>query len=176
MTATSTATRVGIQIKAAVPTFLVPAVADTARWYSEHLAFRTAGTFPKQEPYAYANLQRDGAEIMLLSLAGYEKPNLSARRPQGLWDAYVRMREVHALYDALRDRTFVQMPLKQQPYGGWSSKCAIRMATFSCSAGSHRPPQKARAELKLAGRPCGTTCEYWRPGRGAPSRISKQQQ
>jgi len=82
LTDTSTAVRADIQIKAAVPTFLVPDVAGTARWYSEHLDFRTAGTFPKQEPFAYASLRRDGAEIMLLSLAGYEKPNLSARRRQ----------------------------------------------------------------------------------------------
>ena len=67
MSETSTAIRADIQIKAAVPTFLVPDVAGTARWYSERLGFRTAGTFPKQEPYAYASLQRDGAEIMLLS-------------------------------------------------------------------------------------------------------------
>lgn len=119
MTDTSTATRADIQIKAAVPTFLVPDVASTARWYSAHLGFRTAGTFPKQAPYAYASLQRDGAEIMLLSLAGYEKPDLSARRPEGLWDAYLRMRGVHALYDTLRDAAFVQMPLKHQPYGDW---------------------------------------------------------
>jgi len=115
MTDTTTAIRADIQIKAAVPTFLVADVAGTARWYSEHLGFRTAGTFPKQEPYAYASLQRDGAEIMLLSLAGYEKPDLSARRPEGLWDAYLRMRGVHALYDVVRSGPFVQMPLKQQP-------------------------------------------------------------
>jgi catechol 2,3-dioxygenase-like lactoylglutathione lyase family enzyme len=66
MTDTSTALGANIQIKAAVPTFLVPDVARTARWYTEHLGFRTAGTFPKQEPYAYASMQRDGAEIMLL--------------------------------------------------------------------------------------------------------------
>jgi uncharacterized glyoxalase superfamily protein PhnB len=119
MSNTSTAIRAGIEIKAAVPTFLVADVAGTARWYSEHLGFRTAGTFPKQEPYAYASLQRDGAEIMLLSLAGYEKPDLSARRPEGLWDAYIRARWVHALYDAVRSEAFVQMPLKKQPYGDW---------------------------------------------------------
>jgi len=119
MTDTTTAIRADIQIKAAVPTFLVPDVAGTARWYSEHLGFRIAGTFPKQKPYAYASLQRDGAEIMLLALAGYEKPDLSARRPAGLWDAYLRMRGVHALYDAVRGEPFVQMPLKQQPYGDW---------------------------------------------------------
>jgi len=119
LTDTSTARGADIQIKAAVPTFLVPDVAGTARWYSEHLGFRTAGTFPKREPYAYASLQRDGAEIMLLSLAGYEKPDLSARRPEGLWDAFIRMRGVHALYDAVRHEAFVQMPLKRQSYGDW---------------------------------------------------------
>jgi len=119
LTDTSTPIGVHIQIKGAVPTFLVPDVAGTARWYSEHLGFRTAGTFPTQAPYAYASMQRDGAEIMLLSLAGYEKPDLSARRPEGLWDAYVRMRGVHALYDALRGEAFVHMPLTHLPYGDW---------------------------------------------------------
>jgi len=106
-------------MKAAVPTFLVPDVAGTARWYSEHLGFVTAGTFPEQEPFAYASLQRDCAEIMLLSLAGYQKPDVSPRRPEGLWDAYVRMRGVHAMYNSVRDEAFVQLPLKQQPYGDW---------------------------------------------------------
>src|SRR6266516_5109378 len=117
MTDTTTAIRADIQIKAAVPTFLVPDVAGTARWYSEHLGFRTAGTFPKQEPYAYASLQRDGAEIMLLSLAGYQKPDLRARRPEGLWDAYIRMRGVRTLYEIVRGEEFIQMPLKLQAYG-----------------------------------------------------------
>jgi catechol 2,3-dioxygenase-like lactoylglutathione lyase family enzyme len=119
LTDTSTAIRAGVQIKAAVPTFLVPDVAGTARWYSEHLGFRTAGTFPKQEPYAYASLQCDAAEIMLLSLADYEKPDLSARRPEGVWDAYIRIQGVHQLYDAVRDEAFIQTPIKRQPYGDW---------------------------------------------------------
>src|SRR5256885_17007770 len=94
MTDTTTAIRADLQIKAAVPTFLVADVAGTARWYSEHLGFRTAGTFPKQEPYAYASLQRDGEEIMLLSLEGYEKPDLYARLTEGLWDAHRSLRGV----------------------------------------------------------------------------------
>jgi len=119
LTDTSTTTRADIQIKAAVPTFLVPDVASTARWYAAHLGFRTTGTFPGEEPFVYESLQRDAAEIMLLSLLGYKKPDLSARRPEGLWDAYIRMRGVHALYDAVRGGAFVQMPLKRQPYGDW---------------------------------------------------------
>jgi catechol 2,3-dioxygenase-like lactoylglutathione lyase family enzyme len=108
-----------IAIRSAVPTFLVPDVARSARWYVELLGFEIAGTFPKQEPYAYASLQRGGAEIMLLALLGYEKPDLRARRPEGLWDAYVRMRGVARLWETVRDRPFVQMPLRRQPYGDW---------------------------------------------------------
>jgi uncharacterized glyoxalase superfamily protein PhnB len=119
LTNSSTTLRADVQITAAVPTFLVPDVAATARWYAEQLGFHTAGTVPKHEPYIYASLQRNGAEIMLLSLPGYEKPDLSARRPQGLWDAYIRMTGVHALYDSVRGEPFIQMPLKHQPYGDW---------------------------------------------------------
>lgn len=119
MSDTTTASDATVQIKSSVPTFWVPDVGLTARWYSKHLGFRTAGTFPEQEPYAYASLQRDGAEIMLLSLAGYEKPDLTGRRPEGLWDAYFRMSGVSAFYDTVRHEPFVQMPLKHQPYGDW---------------------------------------------------------
>jgi uncharacterized glyoxalase superfamily protein PhnB len=116
---TSTTIDAEIQITAAVPTFLVSDVGATARWYSEQLGFRTAGTFPGQEPYAYASLQGGAAEIMLLSSPGYEKPDLSARRPEGLWDAYIRLREVHLMYESVRDETFIQTPIKRQPYGDW---------------------------------------------------------
>lgn len=108
-----------VAIRSAVPTFLVPDVARAARWYAECLGFETAGTFPASEPYAYASLQRGGAEIMLLALPGYVKPDLSARRPEGLWDAYVRMRGVRELYETVRDREFVAMTLRRQPYGHW---------------------------------------------------------
>ena len=121
---TEAALQAGIQIRAAVPTFLAPVVASTARWYSERLGFHTAGTVPKHESYVYASLQRDGAELMLLSLPGYslpghQKPDLRARRPEGLWDAYIRMRGVHTLYESVRNEGFIQTPLRHQPYGDW---------------------------------------------------------
>jgi uncharacterized glyoxalase superfamily protein PhnB len=108
-----------IQIQSAAPTFLVDDVGATARWYDEHLGFVTAGAFPKREPHVYASLQRDGVEIMLLRLAGYRKPDLRSLRPDGLWDAYIRMRGVRAFYESVRGEAFIQMPLKQQPYGDW---------------------------------------------------------
>ncbi len=108
-----------IRLQAAVPTFLVAEVGATARWYAEALGFRTAGTVPLREPYVYASLQRDGVELMLLRLTAYEKPDLAARRPEGAWDAYIRMVGVHAFYESVRDQAFVCTPLRKQPYGDW---------------------------------------------------------
>jgi uncharacterized glyoxalase superfamily protein PhnB len=119
MTNIASTSPAAIQIKSAVPTFLVSDVGGTARWYAEHLGFRTAGAVPADELYVYASLQRDGAEIMLLRLEGYRKPDLTTRRPEGLWDAYVRMEGVHAFYETVRDQPFIRTPLKQQPYGDW---------------------------------------------------------
>ncbi|HUR93893.1 MAG TPA: VOC family protein [Gemmatimonadales bacterium] len=106
-------------MSAAVPTFLVADVGETARWYAEQLGFRTAGAVPAEPPYVYASLQRDGAELMLLRMAGYEKPDRPADRPTGLWDAYVRLQGVDALYATLREQPYIRAPLKRQPYGDW---------------------------------------------------------
>ena len=109
----------GTQVISAVPTFLVSNIAETARWYVKHLGFDMSGHFPNQEPYVYASLQRDGAEIMLLNLPGYQKPDLTSLRPAGLWDAYLRMSGVRNLYEKVHYEPFIRMPLKKQPYGDW---------------------------------------------------------
>ena len=113
----SPATDIAIKVSSAVPTFLVPDIAETVHWYETELGFRLSGNAPAQPPYVYASLMRDGAELMLLNLAGYEKPDLSARRPVGLWDAYFRTHGVAALYESVKDKPFVKLPLKRQPYG-----------------------------------------------------------
>jgi uncharacterized glyoxalase superfamily protein PhnB len=117
--ADSSAVAPPVTIRSAVPTFVVADVAGTAQWYAAHLGFHLAFSVPNQEPYVYASLMRGPAEIMLLGLDGYQKPDLSNRRPSGLWDAYIRMEGVAALYESVRDQPLVQMPLKQQPYGDW---------------------------------------------------------
>jgi uncharacterized glyoxalase superfamily protein PhnB len=108
-----------VTIRSAVPTFLVGDVAHTARWYSANLGFDTVGAVPQHEPFVFASLMRGPVEIMLLALADYQKPDLRDRRPAGLWDAYIRVDGVHTLYQTLEGKPFVQMPLKQQPYGDW---------------------------------------------------------
>ena len=119
MTHTTVSPHREVVIRSAVPTFLVANVARTAQWYAANLGFHTAGTVPQEEPYAYASVQRGPAEIMLLALADYEKPDLRHRRPSGLWDAYIRVDGVHALYEQWKEQPFMHMPLTQQPYGDW---------------------------------------------------------
>lgn len=114
---TSVREATAIRIQSAVPTFLVPDIAATARWYESELGFTLAGQFPAQPPYVYASLQRDGGELMLLDLANYQKPNLSAQRPAGLWDAYFRIHGVRAFYETVKDKPFVKSQLTARPYG-----------------------------------------------------------
>jgi uncharacterized glyoxalase superfamily protein PhnB len=115
----SASPQAGVEIRSAVPTFLVGDVAHTARWYSANLGFDTVGAVPQQEPYVFASLMRGPVEIMLLALADYEKPDLRDRRPAGLWDAYIRVDGVYALYQSVEGKPFIQMPLKHQSYGDW---------------------------------------------------------
>ena len=56
---------------------------------------------------------------MLLRLAGYQKPDLSSRRPEGVWDAYIRMEGVAALHAAVEALGLVHAPLVKRPYGDW---------------------------------------------------------
>jgi uncharacterized glyoxalase superfamily protein PhnB len=105
-----------IRLHGSAPTFLVDDVAATARWYESELGFG-ASFFPEREPYVHASLQRDGVELMLLRLEGYRKPDLSGQRPEGLWDAYIRMAGVAELYERLRGRPFIHRPLTKQAYG-----------------------------------------------------------
>lgn len=106
-------------IHSVAPTFLVSDIAATVEWYREHLGFHVAGSVPNVAPYVYASIVRGPVELMLLSLAGYEKPDLRALRPVGLWDAYIRVDGVTALYKTVEGQPYVQMPLTHQPYNDW---------------------------------------------------------
>jgi uncharacterized glyoxalase superfamily protein PhnB len=104
------------RLKSAVPTFLVSDVGAAAEWYARELGFRPFFV-PDREPYAFACLCRDGVELMLLRLPGYQKPDLTSLRPDGLWDAYIRTEAVQELYETVRDKPYIRMPLTRQSYG-----------------------------------------------------------
>ena len=104
------------RLGSAAPTFAVADVGATARWYARELDFEIH-PFPRDEPWAFAILRREGVELMLQQVNGYTKPDLRPLRPEGVWDAYIRMQGVDDLYEALRDRVEIVMPLRKQEYG-----------------------------------------------------------
>ena len=108
------------RIGSAVPTLRVSDVDQTARWYADELGFRIAGSFPHEPPSGYASLMRDGAELMLLRVPGYQKPDrYDLRGVAGVWDVYFRMRGVHVWYERLKGKPFIKRPLERQPYKDW---------------------------------------------------------
>jgi len=105
-----------IKLNQAAPTFLVADVEATTEWYQKQLGFECSH-FPDNPPYVYASMWRDGVELMLLRIEGYEKPDMSKLRLSGCWDAYIRMSGVQAFYELLRGQPFIRMPLTKQRYG-----------------------------------------------------------
>jgi catechol 2,3-dioxygenase-like lactoylglutathione lyase family enzyme len=105
-----------MRLRSAVPTFVVSDVGTTADWYVKELGFRCY-PFPDKPPFVFASLMRDDAEIMLLRIEGYQKPDIAPLRPEGLWDAYFRMEGVSELYELVREKPFIRMPLTKQSYG-----------------------------------------------------------
>ena len=100
------------------PCFPVSDVGATIRWYEDRLGFRSY-PFPETEPYAFAILVRDGVELMLQRIEGYQKPDLYSLRDGGVWDAYFRMQGIKDLYELVRDRVEILRPLEKQFYGDW---------------------------------------------------------
>lgn len=101
-----------------VPCFSVADVGATMRWYDQQLGFQS-DPFPQSEPYLFAILFREGTEIMLQRIDGYEKPDLYGRRSVGVWDAYIRVQGVKELYESVRDELTIIKPLRRQPYSHW---------------------------------------------------------
>ena len=106
------------KLRSSASVFLVGDIASTMRWYQANLRFK-ADPFPESPPHVFCILRKDGIEIMLQQLAGYEKPDLYRKRAGGVWDVYLRMQGVGELFQTvskLGDVTVLE-PLHRQPYG-----------------------------------------------------------
>jgi len=104
------------EYQAVCPVFAVADVGATMEWYQSKLGF-FSDPFPPDPPYVFAILRRDEIEIMLQRVENYRRPDIYATRPGGVWDAYIRTKEVASLYEAVRDNVTIVRPLRQQPYG-----------------------------------------------------------
>lgn len=89
---------------ATVPVLQVSDVATSMRWYEDVLGF-DGSAFPKEEPYTFALLCRDGSELMLQS---------SKEAPIGHgWAVYIRVTGSQLLDLAAHVRA--RVPLSREP-------------------------------------------------------------
>jgi len=95
--------------------FPVADVGATARWYRDTLGFRF-NAFPDAEPFEWASMIDGGTEIMLQRVPDYEKPDLDARRPGGVWSAYLFVTGIDSLYARIEDKVKVRRAPCDQPY------------------------------------------------------------
>ena len=106
------------RLSSTTPCFPVADVGATIRWYEEQLAFK-GNPFPETEPYAFGILVRDGIEIMLQQLEGYDKPDLYQLRADGIWDVYIRMDGVKDFYESVHEHLEIIRPLEKKFYRQW---------------------------------------------------------
>jgi hypothetical protein len=107
-----------IKFDGATPVFLVSDIASTMQWYATYLGFEVRGV-PESPPHHFGFLAKGNVEIFLQQLDGYSKPDLFEKREGGVWSAYLQVRGVRELYQALSQIPEVIMlePLCHQPYG-----------------------------------------------------------
>ena len=107
-----------MKLRGATPVLLVGDIAATMQWYQDVLGFR-ADPFPPRAPHVFCILAMDDVEIFLQQLDGYQRLDVYARRPGGVWSVYLRTDDVQGWFERLRNHpevTLVQ-PLRRQPYG-----------------------------------------------------------
>jgi len=105
-------------LQSVTPVFLVSDIAATLQWYRTNLQFEGRAV-PDEPPHTFGIMSREGIEIFLQQLTGYDKPDLYNQRDGGVWHAYVHTDGVRELYDAVSKRAEVVMvyKLRRQEYG-----------------------------------------------------------
>lgn len=103
------------------PVFTASDVDATASWYRDMLGFEF-DTFPQNPPSEFAILSREGVEIFLQRVAGYEKPDLSARREGGVWNAYIQVSGLQSLWGRI-----ASLPGARGPEDRWYGQREIEV-------------------------------------------------
>jgi len=103
------------RLSSTTPAFPWPTWAPRFAGMKSRLAFK-GNPFPETEPYAFGILVRDGIEIMLQQLEGYDKPDLYQLRADGIWDVYIRMDGVKDFYESVREHVESSGHLKKVLY------------------------------------------------------------
>jgi uncharacterized glyoxalase superfamily protein PhnB len=108
-----------ITFKKLTPNLVVANVERSVAFYRDVLGFAFAFGVPDQEPRVFAAVVRDGIEIFfnLPDPANEDYPDLRNRPIGGALTQFIEVEEIDALYQQIRGKARIAMPLKDQFYG-----------------------------------------------------------
>ncbi len=107
------------------PNLIVSDIDRSLAFYRDVLGFSVVGTVPDAAPFVFAWMQRDEVKVFLNTVGPIreEHPELAARPIGGTATLYIVVEAdttaegIDALFDLVKSKTRVIMPLKDQFYG-----------------------------------------------------------
>jgi uncharacterized glyoxalase superfamily protein PhnB len=107
------------------PNLIVSDIDRSLAFYRDVLGFSLVASVPDAAPFVFAWMQRDGVSVFLNTVASVrdEQPDIAARPIGGTATLYMVVEAetaalgVDALFDQVKSRARVIMPLKTQFYG-----------------------------------------------------------
>jgi lactoylglutathione lyase len=107
------------ELKKLTPNLIVSNVEQSLAFYCDVLGFTRTATVPEQSPYVFAAVQSGAVEVFLNALgpAVEEYPALANKPLGGTLTLYIEVSGVAQLYDALKTKVKIQMPLEKKWYG-----------------------------------------------------------
>jgi uncharacterized glyoxalase superfamily protein PhnB len=107
------------EIKKLTPNLIVSSVEQSLAFYCDILGFTKTGTVPDVSPYVFAMVQLGPVEIFFNARgpAVEEYPALATMPIGGTLTLYMEVSAVRKIYDDLKGRVKVTMPLEKKFYG-----------------------------------------------------------
>ena len=107
------------EIQKLTPNLIVSSVEQSLAFYCEVLGFTKTATVPDESPFVFAMVHSGSAEIFFNArgAAIEEYPALAKLPIGGTLTLYMEVSDVAKLYDELKTRVKVTMPLEKKFYG-----------------------------------------------------------
>jgi uncharacterized glyoxalase superfamily protein PhnB len=107
------------EVKKLTPNLVVSSVEQSLAFYCEVLGFTRTGTVPEESPFVFAMVQSGPVEIFFNAQvpAVHEYPAFANKAIGGTLTLYMEVSDVEKLYDDLKGRVKVTMPLEKKFYG-----------------------------------------------------------
>jgi uncharacterized glyoxalase superfamily protein PhnB len=107
------------ELKKLTPNLVVSSVEQSLAFYCDVLCFTRTMTVPDQSPYVFAAVQSGTVEIFLNARGPVEQeyPVLANRPLGGTLTLYVEVASIEHLYEELKTKVKIEMPLEKKWYG-----------------------------------------------------------